>query len=83
MSRSVTFAALIGAVALSCGNANAESLFAFLIPPASTQIAPQAVEPAPAEERDDVQADPRLKRQIVSYASHEAAGTIVIDTPHT
>ena len=83
MSRSVTFAALIGAVALSYGNANAESLFAFLIPPASTQIAPQAVEPAPAEERDDVQADPRLKRQIASYASHEAAGTIVIDTPHT
>jgi lipoprotein-anchoring transpeptidase ErfK/SrfK len=83
MSRSVTFAALIGAVALSCGNANAESLFAFHIPPASTQIALQAVEPAPAEERDDMQADPRLKRQIVNYASHEAAGTIVIDTPYT
>jgi len=83
MSRPVTFAALIGAVALSCGNAKAESLFAFLLPPVQTQAAPQAVEPEPAEERDDAQADPRLKRQVVNYPSNEAAGTIIIDTPHT
>jgi hypothetical protein len=36
MSKSVTLAALISAAALSCGNANAESLFAFLAPPASS-----------------------------------------------
>jgi lipoprotein-anchoring transpeptidase ErfK/SrfK len=83
MFKPVRFAALIGAVALSCGNANAESLFAFLIPPASTQIAPQAVEPAPAEERDDAQADPYLQRQVVNYPSREAPGTVIIDTPHT
>ncbi|HEY6753872.1 MAG TPA: L,D-transpeptidase [Pseudolabrys sp.] len=87
MSRSVTFAALIGAVALSCGNANAESLFAFLLPPAQTQfapqVAPQAIDPAPDEEGEDTQTDARLKRQIVNYTGHEAAGTVIIDTPNT
>jgi lipoprotein-anchoring transpeptidase ErfK/SrfK len=83
MYKPVRFAALIGAVALSCNTASAESLFAFLVPPSPTQIAPQAVAPAPADERDDAQLDPRLKKQIVSYPSREAPGTIIIDTPHT
>ena len=83
MSKSFTFAALIGAAALSCGPANAQSLFAFLTPPTQTQIAPQAVAPAPDEESDDAQTDPRLKRQIVGYPSKEAAGTVIIDTPNT
>ena len=69
MSKSFAFAALIGAAALSCNSANAEPLFAFLTPPTQTQFAPQAVEPAPAEERDDVQVAPRLQRQIVNYAA--------------
>jgi len=83
MSKSGTFAALMAAAALSCGAANAEPLFAFLTPPAQTQIAPQAVEPAPADELDDAKIDPRLKRQIVDYNGKEAAGTIIVDTPHT
>jgi len=85
MSKSVSFAALMAAAALSFSAANAEPLFAFLSPPAQTQVAPQAVEPAPAEERDDADAqlDPRLKRQIVDYRTPEAAGTVIIDTPHT
>jgi lipoprotein-anchoring transpeptidase ErfK/SrfK len=83
MFKPVRFAALIGAVALSCGTANAESLFAFLLPPSQTQIAPQAAAPALTEERDDAQLDPRLRRQIVNYSSREAPGTLVIDTPHT
>jgi len=83
MSKSFTVAALIGAVALSCRSASAESLFTFPVPPDLTQIAPQAVEPAPAEERDDEQVDPRLQRQIVNYPSTETPGTIIIDTPHT
>ena len=33
MSKSVSFAALMAAAALSCGAANAEPLFAFLAPP--------------------------------------------------
>ena len=83
MSKSGTFAALMAAAALSCGAANAEPLFAFLTPPAQVQIAPQAVEPAPADEADDAKIDPRLKRQIVDYNGKEAAGTIIVDTPHT
>jgi len=83
MSKSFTVAALISAAALTCGVANAEPLFAFLTPPTQTQIAPQAVEPAPAEDRDDTQVVPRLQRQIVNYNSAEASGTIIIDTAHT
>ena len=77
---------LIAAAALSCGSAQAEPLFAFLnspLAPTQNQIAPQY---APAEQTApdaDVQADPRLQRQIVGYASNEAPGTDIIDTPHT
>ena len=77
---------LIAAAALSCGSAQAEPLFAFLnspLAPTQNQIAPQY---APAEQTApdaDVQADPRLQRQIVGYASNEAPGTVIIDTPHT
>ena len=83
MSRSVSFAALIGAVALSCGTANAEPLFAFLFPPAQTQTAPQAIDPTPDEEGDGAQTDARLQRQVVNYSGQEAAGTVIIDTPNT
>jgi lipoprotein-anchoring transpeptidase ErfK/SrfK len=83
MSKSFTVAALISAAALTCGAANAEPLFAFLTPPTQSQIAPQAVELAPTEDRDDAQVTPRLQRQIVNYNSAEASGTIIIDTPHT
>jgi len=90
MSKSLTFAALVGAAMLSCGPANAQSLFAFLPPPpflsspnAPPETTPQVVAPAPDEESDSAPVDPRLTRQIVSYAGHEAAGTIIVDTPHT
>jgi lipoprotein-anchoring transpeptidase ErfK/SrfK len=87
MFRSVPFAALMAAAALLCGTAKAEPLFAFLTPPTQTriapQVAPQAAEPAPADERDDAKRAPRLQRQIVDYASKEAPGTVIIDTPHT
>jgi lipoprotein-anchoring transpeptidase ErfK/SrfK len=83
MSRSVTLAAFIGAVALSCGTAKAEPLFAFLAPAAPTQTAPQTVAVAPNDEQDEAPVDARLRRQIVNYSNHEAAGTIIIDTPNT
>ena len=92
MYKSLTLAALTGAVMLSCGPANAQSLFAFLPPPPflapSTQVAPpettpQVVAPTPDDESDNAPIDPRLTRQIVSYTGHEGAGTIIIDTPHT
>ena len=77
---------LVAAAALSCSTAQADPLFAFLSP-GQAQVAPQ-VQPqyAPDEQAApdaDAQLDPRLQRQIVSYASHEAPGTVIIDTPHT
>ncbi|MBI3705457.1 MAG: L,D-transpeptidase [Rhizobiales bacterium] len=78
-----TTAALIAAAALSCSAAQAQSLFAFLNAPAQSQMAPQ-YEALPAEQDNaDAQIDPRLQRQVVGYATHEAPGTIVIDTPNT
>jgi lipoprotein-anchoring transpeptidase ErfK/SrfK len=81
--------ALIAAAALSCGAAQAELLFAFLSP--ATQGQMQAPQYAPADQNandqnasdEDAQLNPRLQRQIVDYASHEAPGTVIIDTPHT
>src|SRR5579872_5784732 len=34
-------------------------------------------------DQSDAQLDPRLQRQVGDYASREAPGTIIIDTPHT
>jgi lipoprotein-anchoring transpeptidase ErfK/SrfK len=76
-------AALIGAVALSCGAVRAEPLFAFLAPAAPTQAAPQAAALAPIDEEDQAPVEARLRRQIVNYSGHEVPGTIVIDTPNT
>ena len=83
MSKSVTFAAMAAAAALTSNLANAEPLFAFLTPPTPTQIAPQAAQPAPADEGDDAELPANLRRQIVGYSGREAPGTIIIDTPHT
>jgi lipoprotein-anchoring transpeptidase ErfK/SrfK len=83
MSRSVTLAALIGAVALSCGTARAEPLFAFLAPAAPTQLTPQTASLAPADDEDQAPVDARLRRQIVNYSGHEGPGTIIVDTPNT
>jgi len=76
MSRKTLFAgSLTALVALSCAAAQAE--------PQSASLAPQ-VAPADQSAPDaDAQMAPRLQRQIVSYASNETPGTIVIDTPHT
>lgn len=83
MSKSVTFAAMAAAAALTCNVANAEPLFAFLAPPAPAQAAPQVERPAPADESDDARLDPRLQRQVVSYSGREAPGTVIIDTQRT
>jgi lipoprotein-anchoring transpeptidase ErfK/SrfK len=81
--RAASLAALLGAAVFACGSASAEQ-FAFLTPPAQSQIAPQAADPAPAAQNDeDAQLDPRLQRQVVAYPSREAPGTVIIDTPHT
>ncbi len=75
--------AVLIAVALSCGAAQADPLFGFLSPADQPQIPPQAVPEEQTAPDTDAQLDPRLQRQIVNYASNEAPGTVIIDTPHT
>jgi len=76
--KSAATAALIAAASLSLGSAQAQTLFAGLSPASAPQY--QAI---PDEQDADAQLDPRLQRQIVAYATNEAPGTVVIDTPHT
>jgi lipoprotein-anchoring transpeptidase ErfK/SrfK len=76
----------IGAIAFS-GSAMAAQptqLFPFFLAP-PTEVAPQpSVEAAPSEDMGTVYELPaRLRRQVVSYATREAAGTVIIDTPNT
>jgi lipoprotein-anchoring transpeptidase ErfK/SrfK len=71
----------IGAVALS-GAASAAplQLFPFVTEPSQRPI----VQSAPSEDQGTTAELPaRLKRQIVSYATREAPGTIIIDTLNT
>jgi lipoprotein-anchoring transpeptidase ErfK/SrfK len=58
-------------------------LFPFMMTP-PVQSAPQ-VQQAPQVDEDGIAVEipARLKRQMVSYASREAPGTIIIDTPNT
>ena len=79
--------ALLGSLiaAATFGTAQAEPLFAFLNdqPAQTQQVAPQYAPLDQAEVGEDAQLDPSLQRQVVSYSTREAPGTIVIDTPHT
>jgi lipoprotein-anchoring transpeptidase ErfK/SrfK len=83
--RAAAFGALaIGAIALS-GPAAASPLplFPFILPPPMQSAAPP-VQAAPSEDDSAaVEMPARLKRQIVSYATREAPGTVIIDTPNT
>jgi lipoprotein-anchoring transpeptidase ErfK/SrfK len=73
-----------GAIAFSASATAAPlQLFPFILTPPA-QTAPPSVQPAPSEDEGDVVEMPaRLKRQIVSYATREAPGTVIIDTPNT
>jgi lipoprotein-anchoring transpeptidase ErfK/SrfK len=75
---SASLTALIAAAAFSCGTAQAQSLFASVQPSYPQYQATQT-----DDDVADTQRDPRLQRQIVSYATNEAPGTVIIDTPHT
>jgi len=84
--RAAAFGAVaIGAVALSGAAAAAPlQLFPFIEAPPAQWAPPPMVQSAPSEDQGVTTELPaRLKRQIVSYATREAPGTIVIDTPNT
>ena len=67
-----------GAIALFLGAALVSA-------PASAQQMPYyaPVASAAADSDEATETPAHLRRQIVSYATHEAAGTIIIDTPNT
>ena len=73
----------IGAIAFSTSAAAAPlQLFPFLLTP-PTQYAPP-MQAAPSQDEETVvQMPARLKRQVVNYATREAPGTIIINTPNT
>jgi lipoprotein-anchoring transpeptidase ErfK/SrfK len=78
-----TFAslALVAGVVALTGSAAAAPLPLF---PFAMPEPPQAVQPAPSDEPEATFELPaRFKRQTVNYATREAAGTIIIDTPNT
>jgi len=80
--RAAAFAALaIGAV-VSSGAVSAAplQLFPFVTEPSQAPM----VQSAPSEDQGATAELPaRLKRQIVGYATREAPGTVIIDTPNT
>jgi lipoprotein-anchoring transpeptidase ErfK/SrfK len=76
MSNSVSklsIAALIAAATLSCGTAQAQ----FFGQPTQQYQAEESVSD------QDASLDPRFQRQIVSYQTREAPGTIIVDTANT
>src|SRR5258708_20957051 len=74
----------IGTVALSASAAAAPlPLFPFFMTP-PTEAAPPPVQAAPSQDEGTVVEMPaRLRRQVVSYPTREAPGTVIIDTPNT
>ena len=74
----LVLAAAAGTLFTNAAAANPLALFPFApLPAPQAQAAPQIIEEEP------VATPSRFKRQVVSYATHEAPGTIVIDTPNT
>jgi lipoprotein-anchoring transpeptidase ErfK/SrfK len=80
----VAFGALALGTALSTSATAAPlPLFPFFLQP-QTEMAPPPVAAAPQdEERPTTELPARLKRQVVSYPTREAPGTVIIDTPNT
>jgi hypothetical protein len=80
-----TLGALVGVVAFSASAGAAPvELFPFIMPP-PVKTAPPSVQAAPQIDEDGVavESPARWRRQVVSYATREAPGTIIIDTPNT
>ena len=80
MPYKITLTALIAAAALTCGTAQAQQRIAVVAPAAIPQAAPNFDKDIGDE---NAELAPRLQRQVVDYATREAPGTVIIDTPHT
>ncbi|MDB5502192.1 MAG: hypothetical protein JWR89_2094 [Tardiphaga sp.] len=74
----------IGMLAFTPAQATPLPLFPFFMtPPMQLQPAPQLQAPQADDEDAAIELPARFKRQIVSYSTREAPGTIIIDTPNT
>jgi lipoprotein-anchoring transpeptidase ErfK/SrfK len=79
--------AALGALAIGTFSGSAAAapvqLFPFIMSPPAQSAPP--VQAAPADDDEGVvrEIPARLKRQVVNYATREAPGTIIIDTPNT
>jgi lipoprotein-anchoring transpeptidase ErfK/SrfK len=80
----VAFGALaLGTAFSTSATAAPLPLFPFFMTP-PTEAAPPPVAASPSQDEGTVVEMPaRLKRQVVSYPTREAPGTIIIDTPNT
>ncbi len=80
-------AAALGALAIGtfAGSAAAApvQLFPFFMSPQTPSAPPVQAQPSDDDEGSVAEMPARLKRQVVNYASREAPGTIIIDTPNT
>jgi lipoprotein-anchoring transpeptidase ErfK/SrfK len=74
----------VGGLAFAAAaNAAPVQLFPFILTP-PVESAPPQLRPTPQDEDGVVTEMPaRLKRQLVSYPTREAPGTVIIDTPNT
>jgi lipoprotein-anchoring transpeptidase ErfK/SrfK len=74
----------IGTLAFSASaGATPLQLFPFIMMPPMQSAPPPLAAPQDEEEGVVTEMPARLKRQVVSYATREAPGTVVIDTPNT
>jgi lipoprotein-anchoring transpeptidase ErfK/SrfK len=73
-----TAAAVIGAISATSAAASPFQLF-----PVDRAPQPQVTAYAPVETEAPTEMPARFKRQVVSYATSEAPGTIIVDTPNT
>jgi lipoprotein-anchoring transpeptidase ErfK/SrfK len=79
--RAIAFVVAIGAVSFSGSAAAAPpQLFASMTPP--TELPSSQIALPSQDEGTLVEMPARLRRQAVSYATREAPGTIIIDTPN-
>jgi len=80
------FAAIISAAPVQAAPP-APMPFPFLLPPPVASYEPQMSAPQVMTPREDdataYELPARLRRQVVNYATREAPGTVIIDTPNT
>ena len=81
--------AILGAVVIGAFAASGQAMaapqplfFPFLLPPMQDAAPPVQLAPSDDEGRI-VEMPARLRRQVVSYVTREAPGTVIIDTPNT